>query len=76
MNFEDQNIHNHIYYCKKDTCRICSAIYKEYFFEDSQKRAILKYQQTEKFKEYKKNYYLRNRERILEKYRNKNINKK
>jgi len=35
---------------------------------DSVKRAIQKYQQTEKFKESKREYYRKNRDRILAKY--------
>ncbi len=67
MNKEDRIIHKHILKCQIKKCNECEQIYKQYFIDPS-KKAIYKYQQTEKFKAYRKKYYNRNRDEILRKY--------
>jgi len=41
---------------------------------ESQKKANLKYQQTEKYKQYRREYYQRNKKKILSNYRKKKSN--
>lgn len=71
MNSLDIFVDNHIHECDKSICRICDGIYKEYSGITSQKAAMLKYQRKDKYKQYKRQYYLKNREEILKKYHNK-----
>jgi len=44
--------------CESINCNTCNKIYQ--YYTDCFKRATYKYQQTDKYKNYKKNYY-RNR---------------
>ena len=46
---------NHYGNCESINCKKCDAIYQ--YYTDCFKRANYKYQQSEKYKEYKRNYY-------------------
>jgi len=65
MNEVEKRVQEHIINCDRKRCKECKAIYIEYFITDPKIKAVYRYQQGEKFKEYKKIYYQKNRQEIL-----------
>lgn len=57
MTIEDKKNHKHMLNCEERKCLECKRIYREYFINDPAIKAVYKYQQTDKFKDYKKRYY-------------------
>lgn len=68
---DEEEINNHILGCENSRCKRCRMLFIDYFMEDVNKRTIYRYQQTEKFKNYRRRYYQRCREEILRKYHEK-----
>lgn len=67
MNQEDRKNHKHILNCDLKRCAQCKIIFLK-FYATSMTKANYKFQKTDKFKEYKKKYYEKNRNDILRKY--------